>query len=40
VRETDDPFLEVTAVSTVDHRATRMVLILPAWAPGENGGSP
>lgn len=39
VRESDDPFLEVTAVSTVDHRATRMVLILPEWAPGENGGS-
>lgn len=40
VRESDDPFLEVTAVSTADHRATRMVLMLPEWAPGENGGSP
>jgi len=40
VRESDDPFLEVTAVSTVDLRATRMVLILPKWAPAEGGGSP
>jgi rod shape-determining protein MreC len=33
VRESEDPFLEVTAVSTADLRSTRMVLILPKWAP-------
>lgn len=38
VRESDDPFLEVTAVSITDLRATRMVLILPEWAPAEGGG--
>jgi rod shape-determining protein MreC len=37
VRESDDPFLEVTAVSTADLRAIRMVLILPEWAPAEGG---
>jgi rod shape-determining protein MreC len=36
VRESEDPFLEVTAVSTADLRSTRMVLILPKWAPMEN----
>ena len=40
VRESDDPFLEVTAVSTADLLATRIVLILPKWAPAEGGGSP
>jgi rod shape-determining protein MreC len=40
VRESDEPFLEVTAVSTADHGMTRMVLILPEWAPSENGGVP
>jgi cell shape-determining protein MreC len=40
VRESDDPFLEVTAVSTADHRKIRMVLILPEWAPAESGGLP
>jgi rod shape-determining protein MreC len=40
VRESDEPFLEVTAVSTADHRMTRMVLILPEWAPAKNGGLP
>lgn len=38
VRESDDPFLEVTAISTADHRRTRMVLILPEWAPAKNDG--
>jgi rod shape-determining protein MreC len=36
VRESDDPFLEVTAVATADLRSTRMVLLLPKWAPKEN----
>jgi rod shape-determining protein MreC len=40
VRESDDPFLEVTAVSTADLRATRMVLILPQWAPAATRGAP
>lgn len=40
VRESDDPFLEVTAVSTADLGAARMVLILPRWAPGLRGASP
>lgn len=39
VRESDDPFLEVTAISASDIRATTMVLILPEWAPAEGGGS-
>jgi hypothetical protein len=40
VRESDDPFLAVAAVSTADLRATRMVLLLPLWAPAAPGGSP
>lgn len=40
IRESDDPFLEVTAVSTADLGATRMVLILPRWAPGLAGVAP
>jgi rod shape-determining protein MreC len=40
IRESDDPFLEVTAVSTAKLRAIRMVLILPRWAPGSGGISP
>jgi len=36
VRESDDPFLEVTAVSSADLRAVRMVLILPRWAPADS----
>ena len=39
VRESDDPFLEVTAISASDLRSTRMVLMLPEWAPAESGGS-
>jgi rod shape-determining protein MreC len=39
VRESEDPFLEVAAVSTADLRATRMVLLLPQWAPAAPGGS-
>jgi rod shape-determining protein MreC len=35
VRESDDPFLEVDAVSTADLRSIRVVLILPKWAPAE-----
>jgi rod shape-determining protein MreC len=33
IRESDDPFLEVTAVTTVDLHAVRMVLVLPQWSP-------
>ena len=40
LRESDDPFLEVTAIPTADLRATRMVLILPQWAPTQGGDSP
>ena len=40
VRESDEPFLEVTAVSTADLHAVRMVLILPTWAPTSNGPLP
>lgn len=39
VRESDEPFLEVTAVSTAELRAIRMVLILPQWSPAEGGVS-
>jgi rod shape-determining protein MreC len=38
VRESDEPFLEVTAVSAADLYASRIVLILPKWAPASNGG--
>lgn len=37
VRESDDPFLEVTAISAADLRTTRMVLFLPEWAPVDGG---
>jgi len=37
VRETDDPFLEVSAVPTVNLQTVRVVLILPAWSAGSNG---
>ncbi|MCW8985127.1 MAG: rod shape-determining protein MreC [Thermoanaerobaculales bacterium] len=40
IRESDDPFLEVTAVSIADLHAIRMVLILPEWAPATGGGLP
>ncbi len=40
VRESDDPFLEVTAVSTADLLSARMVLLLPDWSPAEDGGAP
>ena len=40
VRESDDPFLEVTAVLATDLRALRMVLILPRWAPESGRASP
>ncbi len=40
IRESDEPFLEVAAISTSDLHAIRMVLILPAWAPAASGGSP
>jgi rod shape-determining protein MreC len=35
VRESDDPFLEVTAASAADLRSVRMVLFLPKWAPAK-----
>jgi rod shape-determining protein MreC len=37
VRETEDPFLEVSAVPTVNLQIVRVVLILPAWSAGSNG---
>jgi rod shape-determining protein MreC len=37
VRETEDPFLEVRAVPTVNLKTVRVVLILPDWSP-ENSG--
>jgi len=40
IRESDEPFLEVTAISTADLHAIRMVLILPEWAPAASGGLP
>ena len=40
VRESDEPFLEVSAVSTADLLAARMVLLLPEWSPVDDGGSP
>jgi len=40
IRESDNPFLEVTAISIADLHATRMVLILPAWAPAAGGALP
>jgi len=39
VRESDDPFLEVIAVSAAELRAVRMVLILPQWSPADGGVS-
>jgi rod shape-determining protein MreC len=33
IRESNEPFLEVTAVSTADLQAIRIVLLLPEWAP-------
>jgi rod shape-determining protein MreC len=35
VRESDDPFLEVTAASAADLRTIRMVLLLPRWVPAK-----
>lgn len=40
IRESDDPFLEVTATSAADLRAARMVLILPRWAPAPRSEEP
>jgi len=40
IRESNEPFLEVTAISTADLHAIRMVLILPKWAPTASGGLP
>jgi rod shape-determining protein MreC len=40
IRESDDPFLEVTAISIADLHAMQMVLILPEWAPAAGGGLP
>jgi len=37
VRETEDPFLEVSAVPTVNLQTVRVVLILPAWSAGSGG---
>jgi len=40
VRESDEPFLEVTAVTTADLLAVRMVLLLPEWSPADDEASP
>lgn len=40
VRESEDPFLEVTALATADLRAIHMVLLLGTWAPAEGGSAP
>ena len=37
VRESDDPFLEVRAISSADLRTARVVLLLPAWSAREVG---
>jgi rod shape-determining protein MreC len=37
VRETEDPFLEVRAVPTVNLNTVRVVLILPDWSPKNSG---
>jgi len=37
VRETEDPFLEVSAVPTVNLQTVRVVLILPDWSAGSGG---
>lgn len=39
VRESEDPFLEVSAVPTVNLHTVRVVLILPDWSPGITGGA-
>jgi rod shape-determining protein MreC len=37
VRETEDPFLEVSAVPTVNLQTVRVVLILPDWSAASGG---
>ena len=37
VRETEDQFLEVSAVPTVNLHTVRVVLILPDWSAGGGG---
>jgi rod shape-determining protein MreC len=37
VRETEDPFLEVSAAPTVNLHTVRVVLILPDWSAGDGG---
>jgi rod shape-determining protein MreC len=37
VRETEDPFLEVRAVPTVNLNTVRVVLVLPDWSPKNRG---
>ena len=36
IRESDDPFLEVRAISSADLRTARVVLLLPAWTARED----
>ena len=38
VRETENAFLEVRGVPSAELREARLVLLLPAWSPGEPGG--
>lgn len=40
IRESNEPFLEVTAISTADLHTIRMVLFLPEWAPTTSEGPP
>jgi rod shape-determining protein MreC len=37
VRESDDPFLEVSAISSADLRTTRVVLLLSQWSARADG---
>jgi rod shape-determining protein MreC len=39
VRESEDPFLEVSAVPTANLHTVRVVLLLPDWSPGITGGA-
>ena len=37
IRESDDPFLEVSAISSADLRTTRVVLLLSRWSAQDGG---
>ena len=40
VRESDNAFLEVEGVPSADFLSARLVLLLPAWSPGESRENP